>query len=40
MGGLEPAYTFAKKTLESGKNYCTSNKELVAKYGPELLEIA
>ena len=40
MGGLEPAYTFAKKTLESGKSYCTSNKELVAKYGPELLELA
>lgn len=40
MGGLEPAYTFAKQTLESGKNYCTSNKELVAKYGPELLELA
>ncbi len=40
MGGIEPAYTFAKKALESGKNYCTSNKELVAKYGPELLELA
>lgn len=40
MGGLEPAYTFAKSTLENGKSYCTSNKELVAKYGPELLEIA
>jgi homoserine dehydrogenase len=40
MGGTEPAYTFAKKALEKGKNYCTSNKELVAKYGPELLELA
>lgn len=40
MGGLEPAYTFAKKTLEAGKSYCTSNKELVAKYGPELLALA
>ncbi len=40
MGGIEPAYTYAKKALESGKNYCTSNKELVAKHGPELLEIA
>ena len=40
MGGLEPAHTFAVKTLEAGKSYCTSNKELVAKYGPELLELA
>ncbi len=40
MGGTNPAYTFAKRTLEAGKSYCTSNKELVAKYGPELLELA
>lgn len=40
MGGIEPAYTFAKASLERGKSYCTSNKELVAKYGPELLSLA
>ncbi len=40
MGGTNPAYEFAKATLEKGKSYCTSNKELVAKYGPELLELA
>ena len=40
MGGLEPAYTFVKKALESGKSVCTSNKELVAQYGLELLNIA
>lgn len=40
MGGLNPAYSFAKATLEAGKNYCTSNKELVAKYGPELIALA
>lgn len=40
MGGVEPAYTFVKKCLLSGKSVCTSNKELVAKHGPELLEIA
>ncbi len=40
MGGIEPAYTFAKASLEKGKSYCTSNKELVAKYGPELLALA
>lgn len=40
MGGVEPAYTFAKKALEKGKNFCTSNKELVAKHGPELVQLA
>lgn len=40
MGGVEPAYTFVKRALESGKSVCTSNKELVAKHGVELLEIA
>ncbi len=40
MGGVEPAYTFVKKCLLSGKSVCTSNKELVAKHGPELLQIA
>jgi homoserine dehydrogenase len=40
MGGTNPAYTFVKQALEAGKSVCTSNKELVAKYGPELLQIA
>ena len=40
MGGIEPAYTFVKSALESGKSVCTSNKALVAKHGPELMEIA
>lgn len=40
MGGVEPAYTFVKSALMKGKSVCTSNKELVAKYGPELIEIA
>ncbi|MFT3984284.1 MAG: homoserine dehydrogenase [Lachnospiraceae bacterium] len=40
MGGVEPAYTFVKKSLLAGKSVCTSNKELVAKHGPELLQIA
>ena len=40
MGGVEPAYTFVKKSLLAGKSVCTSNKELVAKHGPELLTIA
>jgi homoserine dehydrogenase len=40
MGGLNPAYDFVKTALLKGKSVVTSNKELVARYGPELLEIA
>lgn len=40
MGGVHPAYEFVKASLESGKSVCTSNKALVAEYGPELLETA
>lgn len=40
MGGVEPAYSFVKESLLKGKSVCTSNKELVAKHGAELLEIA
>ncbi|MBQ6575359.1 MAG: homoserine dehydrogenase [Lachnospiraceae bacterium] len=40
MGGVEPAYSFVKKSLLAGKSVCTSNKELVAKHGPELISIA
>lgn len=40
MGGVEPAFTFAKRALSSGKSVVTSNKELVAKHGAELLDIA
>jgi len=40
MGGLHPAYEFVKASLESGKSVCTSNKALVAAYGPELLKLA
>lgn len=40
MGGVEPAYTFTRKALLAGKSVCTSNKELVARHGSELLEIA
>jgi len=40
MGGNEPAFTFSKKALLAGKSVCTSNKELVANHGPELLALA
>lgn len=40
MGGLHPAYEFTKNALLNGKSVCTSNKELVAEYGPELIRLA
>ncbi len=40
MGGLHPAYDFVKACLEAGKSVVTSNKELVAAKGDELLKLA
>lgn len=40
MGGVTFAYDFVKKCLLAGKSVVTSNKELVAKHGYELLTIA
>ena len=40
MGGSHPAYDFSKACLEAGKSVVTSNKEVVANFGSELLEIA
>ena len=40
MGGSHPAFEFSKRALEAGKSVVTSNKEVVANFGPELLQIA
>ena len=40
MGGSHPAYDFSKAALLAGKSVVTSNKEVVASFGAELLEIA
>ncbi|HBH95954.1 MAG TPA: homoserine dehydrogenase, partial [Ruminococcaceae bacterium] len=40
MGGLDPAYKYVKSLLEKGKSVVTSNKELVAEKGAELLKTA
>lgn len=40
MGGVGAAYQFTKQALAAGKSVCTSNKELVAKHGTELLALA
>ena len=40
MGGSHPAYDFTKACLEAGKHVVTSNKEVVARFGDELLALA
>ena len=40
MGGIHPAYDYTKALLKAGKSVVTSNKELVATHGAELLAIA
>ena len=40
MGGVNPAYDFTLKLLKAGKSVVTSNKELVAQKGLELLTAA
>ena len=40
IGGTEPAYRYVKSALLAGKSVVTSNKELVAKHGFELMNIA
>ena len=40
MGGINPAFDFVKRCLLAGKSVVTSNKELVAAKGAELIKIA
>ena len=40
MGGSHPAYEFTVACLKAGKSVVTSNKEVVANFGTELLDIA
>lgn len=40
MGGSHPAYEFTKAAIEAGKSVVTSNKEVVANFGAELLDLA
>lgn len=40
IGGVNPAKELVTKALEAQKNVVTANKEMVAKYGSELLELA
>ena len=40
IGGTKFAYPYVRRCLESGRSVCTSNKEMVAAYGAELLALA
>lgn len=40
MGGIEPAKTYISEALKKGKSVVTANKDLIASYGSELLDLA
>lgn len=40
IGGLSPAEQIVRRALESGKSVVTANKQLIARFGPELLALA
>ncbi|MFV0414647.1 MAG: homoserine dehydrogenase [Oscillospiraceae bacterium] len=40
IGGTKPAYEYVTRALQSGRSVVTSNKEMVARYGAELLALA
>ncbi|MCG8400810.1 MAG: homoserine dehydrogenase, partial [Firmicutes bacterium] len=40
IGGIGAAFEFTKRAFMSGKHVVSSNKELVATHGPELLKLA
>jgi homoserine dehydrogenase len=40
IGGLNPAEQIVRSALEAGKSVVTANKQLIARHGPDLLELA
>ena len=40
LGGLEPAHDLVRRALQAGKSVVTANKQLMAHFGSELLELA
>ena len=40
IGGLRPAYDWVRRALEAGKSVVTANKQLIARHGSELIELA
>jgi homoserine dehydrogenase len=39
-GGISPAYDLIKRAVEMGKHIVTANKEVIAKHGSEIFELA
>jgi homoserine dehydrogenase len=40
MGGLQPTEDWIRRALTSGKSVVTANKQLIARFGPELISLA
>jgi homoserine dehydrogenase len=40
IGGLSPAEQIVRSALSAGKSVVTANKQLIARYGPDLLKLA
>ena len=40
IGGDEPAHDYLRRSILAGKHVVTANKEVMARYGPDLLELA
>ena len=40
VGGLDPAHEWVRRALQKGKSVVTANKQLIARFGSELLELA
>ena len=40
IGGLTPAEEFVRSALQAGKSVVTANKQLIARHGPDLLQLA
>src|SRR5262245_57974679 len=39
-GGIDPAYEVVKRAIANGKHIVTANKEMIAKHGPEIFDLA
>jgi homoserine dehydrogenase len=40
IGGLTPAEQLVRSALKAGKSVVTANKQLIARSGPDLLQLA
>src|SRR3954470_16972816 len=40
IGGINPAHEWVRRALESGKSVVTANKQLISRFGSELMDMA